>query len=95
MSVDWTEAEMLDIRIDMLAEDLCMRTFNKAMQLYGSSPELREELKSFTWVTMGDDHVCALCSDHEGDSWKPGQLMPMMPAHVGCRCSLDVELVPP
>lgn len=93
MSLDWdTDDELLAARIDMLSEDLVIRTFNSALKMYGSTPDLREILESFTWVTMGDDHVCELCSNRENKTWKPGQFMPMLPAHLGCRCSFDVLL---
>ena len=92
MSLDWSTDELIYIRIDMLAEDLTMRTFNKALQYYAKDPSLKEVMEGFEWRTVGDAKVCALCSGREGKTWRPWQFMPDLPAHIGCRCSFEAVL---
>jgi hypothetical protein len=50
------------------------------------------------WRTARDERTCPVCSPLDGlvadeAGQFPGGLMP--PAHVGCRCAIDVKLAPP
>lgn len=90
--VDWSSDEMINVRIDLIAEDIVMRVFNKSMQFYAFSPEVAEVLEGLGSTSMGDNRVCELCLEREGKVWKPGAFMPNFPFHIGCRCSLDIVL---
>jgi len=82
----WESWEGVQVRLNDLAEDLVYRTFNRAVQAYGS----KMGIKWFTIVGADDERICDHCLEilYAGP-WRAGQFMPDIPAHVGCRHYYD------
>jgi len=82
----WLSDMGISIRLEDLSQLITSRTFNNALQMY--APETG--LKNFSYTTMRDGRVCDLCSPFEGNVYRAGQFMPILPRHIGCRCLYDV-----
>lgn len=49
------------------------------------------QVKRLLWITAGDDHVCQVCDDIEGENpYTPGTIPPC-PDHVRCRCWIHAD----
>lgn len=46
---------------------------------------------SVWWITAGDNTVCPICDENEGNSPYPIMDCPQPPEHVNCRCSLYTD----
>jgi SPP1 gp7 family putative phage head morphogenesis protein len=90
MPVDWTLPAQLTKRVEYYSEDLIFTVYNRALKYYGRTPEVKAEILGFGWNTMRDHIVCPICRGREGRVWKAAQMMPHLPAHIGCRCSWAV-----
>jgi hypothetical protein len=55
-------------------------------------PEERARLRLILkWETMGDERVCDYCEEQEGEYEFDDPFLPMIPAHVMCRCWWTIE----
>jgi hypothetical protein len=57
--------------------------------------EVEEPERKFKlyWETMGDEHVCEYCEEHEGEYDPDDPFLPVIPAHPLCRCWWKYEEV--
>jgi len=81
----WKTTGGVRARLEALSHDLVFRTYNNALQIYGS----KAGFKWFEWVTqpaLTATGPCSICAPREGRIYRRGQFMPQQPAHVGCVC---------
>lgn len=81
----WNSSAGITTRLQYLADDIAMRTFNNAIQIYASSVGY----KYFKWHCMFVNS-CEYCIDMHGRVYRRGQFMPRMPAHPSGRCMWDI-----
>jgi len=93
MAVDfWRTLQGILARIADLAHDFTWRTINTAIRetvLVTEAEKAPEDRGRLEWVTMGDDRVCTVCIDNEGE-YELKEPLPFMPAHVMCRCHWEL-----
>jgi hypothetical protein len=54
-----------------------------------SFPEERDRPpEAYTVETVGDDKVCDICENYEGNSYTLAEARDLIPAHPNCRCSI-------
>ena len=50
----------------------------------------QSDVELIAWVTSGDTKVCDICEANEGTH--PLNELPEFPAHIGCRCHLELVI---
>jgi len=84
----WLTDEGIRIRLADLAHLVVTRTFNGCIQTNASS----FGVVSFQYRTAGDERVCVFCAPRNNKDYRPGQFMPNLPIHPGCRCYFDANI---
>jgi hypothetical protein len=47
--------------------------------------------EAYDWNTSGDDNVCDECEANEDEGPYLADDVPEFPAHVGCRCQIEIN----
>jgi len=90
----WRTIEGILARLSDLAHHITWSTIGTAIREtipILEEEEPREERSWLVWVTQGDDRVCSLCLENEGE-YEQDEPKPFMPAHVMCRCHWEIAV---
>jgi hypothetical protein len=86
----WGSLKGLLHRIADLAHNLTWASLNAGIRetigiLEPEDPKTGEK-RTLKWVSMGDNRVCDLCLDSEGEYDPDDPFLPVIPSHALCRC---------
>jgi len=76
----WASEEGIMNRIDLLAEDVRMGTFNNATKVYGTAVGATHFKISENLIPTS----CSWCRLHVGRTYRLGMFMPHLPKHPHC-----------
>jgi len=82
----WTSDKGILIRMEDLAHDFSLRTYNGALK--GAFREAG--FKELMWVSVIDARTCNYCDSQNGRRYHTGMFLPRMPSHPSCRCMWDI-----
>jgi len=82
----WLSKEGVTIRLEDLAHDFTMKSFNGALKGYFKD----SGFKKFVWVSVVDEKTCTKCEARNGKEYKAGWFLPRIPVHPSCRCMWDI-----
>jgi len=90
----WQSLEGVIARLADLAHHFTWSTVNTAIRetvVVIEEEKPVEERGTVSWVTMGDDRVCGLCEENEGE-YELDETLPEMPGHLMCRCHWELTV---
>lgn len=86
----WSSEDGITKRLEMLGETLVMDFFNNAVQVQASAFGIND----YKMVGPGadDPKICPYCAQYVGRTYRLGQFMPHLPAHIHCRHFWDIHI---
>ena len=88
----WTSEEGMLIRLEDLAHDFVITTYNNATKGHFSEAGI----KKLKWVTdiqlKKRGGTCAYCLGQHGRIYNTGMFLPRNPAHNHCQCGWDLYI---
>lgn len=91
MSEYWGTEEGLLKRIDLLADQVQLGTFNNAVKVYATSVGVTD----FTIAGELKPTSCEWCELHVGKTYRYGMFLPNLPRHPHCPHWFDIARVGP
>ena len=91
----WKTLKGLIARLADIAHHLTWSSLNTGVKetvavLEPINPETIEPHK-LIWMTMEDEKLCPFCEENAGEYDMDAEFIPIIPAHVMCRCWWEIE----